>query len=137
MERKLFLFFSDLTNRQGYIGDGIVSLSNSDELYNSWYYECTSDLLTKGNNSDIINNITSMESSPFILYPNPISSSAKLEIGNLTEVANVEIYNLKAVLCQKSTVRDGELELMNLHPGLYMIIIHTDGQIVKGKLLVE
>lgn len=75
------------------------------------------------------------ESSNISVYPNPANN--KLFINNLADGALVSIYNLSGIRVINQQINDGQINIQNLHPGLYTLKILGQAGIVTGKFIKQ
>ena len=72
------------------------------------------------------------------ICPNPASVCITFEVTDISESARVEIFNNqgKKVLEQKLPV-NGQISISRLGKGLYLYRINNNGNIYKGKIIIE
>ena len=70
---------------------------------------------------------------PVLLYPNPTSHMVYTQGSRPPE--KVQLYTLNGQLVDEH-VRSKEISVKDLHPGVYLVKIHTASQVVRRKLVV-
>lgn len=90
--------------------------------------------------SDIVNDYF-LSTTPFILFPNPISSGAELQILSKTFETTPQVFTLYSnsgmKLFSYNLLSDREsMTLPVLSPGLYLFTIQSEEGLIRGKLLI-
>ncbi|HLW07882.1 MAG TPA: T9SS type A sorting domain-containing protein [Marinilabiliaceae bacterium] len=72
-------------------------------------------------------------SSPISIYPNPVVNI--LTLSSTEGVEKVEVYGLSGKLLKSISVGLDQIELSDLNPGSYLIVIHVQNEVVKQLII--
>ena len=140
-------FYSTGTWYEYWTGDSIVVTNVTDmiTLKEGEFRLYTDSKLDKPEYVGIDENIVTGTISDFILYPNPASNHLKLEMHlKQTTNANIEIYDMQGRLVKNvfngqltGGIRNLEVNIDGINPGLYFVSIQADNQRIVTKLMVQ
>lgn len=143
--------FFDIIDTGRYVGSGTNTLVISDVIlsHHNYKYRC---LINNGNCSDTSNevmiyvwplNVNEANQDDFLtIVPNPNNGDFLLH-GNLPCVSKLDIVDFtgRVVYTDDAGIQAGsfkkEIDIGNAPPGLYMLRLHTDKEVLVRKLVVE
>lgn len=86
---------------------------------------------------DFITQITKLEEKQVSIYPNP--ATEKIQINSMEGIQNIKVYNMSGSLLWEETHHQNniEMETSSLSRGAYMIVIETEKNILREKLIIR
>ncbi|MDD4361422.1 MAG: T9SS type A sorting domain-containing protein, partial [Bacteroidales bacterium] len=80
------------------------------------------------------------QTAEILVYPNPTAGKLFVQLPRVAGESHIKLENLDGKLLMEQTAYDTrslEIELGHLNKGLYIITVHSDGQLMKQKVLLK
>ena len=92
-----------------------------------------------GGTECIISQVSEKEGEDLIitLFPNPTSSSFRIEATRPQEVRSIEIYNATGQLMAHCTAMPNDIDARQWPSGCYSVLVKYDNEVVRSKVVVE
>ncbi len=87
--------------------------------------------------ADIVTtSVKTIESDEVTIYPNPVSTNAKVTFSSSASVALVDLYNVQGTKVLSKEIENGSsIEMEEMAKGVYLYQINVDGVVTTGKLV--
>lgn len=81
--------------------------------------------------------VTPNKPTTLTLFPNPTSSSFRIEATRPQEVRSIEIYNATGQLMAHCTAMPNDIDARQWPSGCYSVLVKYDNEVVRSKVVVE
>jgi Secretion system C-terminal sorting domain len=92
---------------------------------------------SKNSDGDLNENNSAVQKLQFDIYPNPSSENSTIKIIGSKSMLKITIYDMMGKLVYLTEVGIGKVFNPNLEAGTYVIIMKSDNEIQKEKLIVN
>ncbi|MBR3559784.1 MAG: T9SS type A sorting domain-containing protein [Bacteroidales bacterium] len=119
---------------------------SSYDFFNNYFYPCPiwnqainyPDITLRVSCNDCaIVNVPEIEKNNMTVYPNPATNKFTVDLGN-DEKANIQLFNLVGQMVYNETITGrADVNVANLHSGVYMLKVNQNGKISTTKVVVK